>query len=170
MFDALIAGCIPVILSHDFVWPFTSEFDHTATSENSDGRSQRGSVHLNPADFSIRLNASEHKYAKFEKKTCERMAPNGKADLQSVLDAFSAEEIIRLRRGVTKAAVAYSYYEKRTNLPDNPLKEDILPSGGAAHLLIQALEERAEGRLWPECERELQNKNLSFDHVNRFYC
>ena len=25
MFDALFAGYIPIILSHDFVWPFTTE-------------------------------------------------------------------------------------------------------------------------------------------------
>lgn len=45
MFDALLSGCVPVVLSEDFVWPLTKEFDPS-------------SALLDPDDFSLRWNAS----------------------------------------------------------------------------------------------------------------
>ena len=140
-FDALLAGCIPVILSEDFVWPFTAEFDR---SSNGTGA---GMAILNPDDFSIRLRAQDHEISKFDSpKTCvpvtaeHDIGNNGNSSLQAVLEAISADELARLRRGAAKAAYSYSYYKKRPDLPDNPLKEDILPDGGASHVLVRALE------------------------------
>jgi hypothetical protein len=168
MFDALFAGCIPVILSHDYVWPFTREFDRLIPEPVSSEVAT--SIILDPNDYSIRLNVPDHKFPKFDKDTCKRVAPESQGDLQRVLEAISPDEILRLREGATKAAAAYSYYRPSPTLPDNPLKEGILPDGGAAHLLIQALEERAEGKLWPACKEELKQHDPSLDRVNRFLC
>lgn len=200
MYDALLAGCIPVILSHDFVWPFTTEFDRTSAhvpvrtppsstttvGTTGDGRndgtrtvrlvdddgSHNKIVVLNPNDYSIRLPAADHEVAKFNKK-CERVQGDDKntTDLQSLLDAIPHEEIIRLREGVAQAGYAYSYYRFRPDLPDNPLREGVLPDGGAAHVLVRALEERAFGKLWPDCQQELVGKNPDVeDEVSNFKC
>ena len=64
----------------------------------------------------------------------------------------------------------YSYYLKTPDLPNNPLREGILPNGGAAHALVQALAERANGKYWPSCEEELREKRAEKDHVARFQC
>jgi hypothetical protein len=197
MFDALLAGCIPVILSHDFVWPFSAEFDrsasrgggmgnaHTAIVDGirssvslygdlfQQGQSSSSIALLNPADFSIRLNVKDHMEPKFSPRSCERVTDGkgaNQTDLQSVLDAIPPEEMERLKRGAELAGYAYSYYQKRPDLPDNPMTEGILPDGGAAHMLVRALEERALGRLWPACEQELRGKDPSKDNVNKFKC
>jgi hypothetical protein len=190
MFDALLAGCIPVVLSHDFVWPFTKEFDRSATGNSSAVTSISGEIGsttmlfgedngsgkidvLVPNDFSIRLQVSDHIEPKFTEKLCQRISKGvaaNQTDLQSMLDSVPTEELLRLKQGVRRAAYAYSYYKKRQDLPDNPMKEGILPDGGAAHILVRALGERAEGKLWPECERELKSKNPAQDKVHKFRC
>ncbi len=195
MYDALFAGCIPIILSHDFVWPFTTEFDRasanlhsasTAISSTGTGRregtrtnhleddvvSHSKAVVLNPHDYSIRLDVQNHEMAKFDAE-CQRIGGNKRnhTDLQSLLDAVPEEEILRLRDGVARAAYAYSYYQFHPDLPDNPLREGILPDGGAAHVLVRALEERASGKLWMDCQNELEGKNPDKeDHVSNFQC
>jgi hypothetical protein len=140
MFDALLAGCIPVILSHDFVWPFTKEFDPL--------------ISLDPADFSIRLNATDYDEPLLEPATCQPKDAS-KPGLQAFLDSISPTELERLRRGAAKARDLYSWYKRRPGLPENPLQEGVLPDGGTAVWLVQALAERAEGRRWPACEKEL---------------
>ena len=188
-FDALIAGCIPVVLSKDYVWPFTSEFDRSAMNgDNSDvnggSNSSSGNIAvLNPYDFSITLQAADYQDAKFDPQTCKFLSEDRNStnstdqqqqtpadDLQSILEAISPEELERLRRGVAKAAYTYSYYRKRPDLPDNPLLEGVLPDGGAAHMLVRALEERSSGALWGACESELKGKDISKDKVNAFKC
>lgn len=182
-FDALLAGCIPVVLSKDFVWPFTAEFDRSAIGGDNRYRNEsiisNGKIApLNPRDFSIQLQAIDHEDPKFDLKTCKLLSEDDNStdhheqnpDLQSVLEAVSPEELERLRRGVAQAAYTYSYYRKRPDLPDNPLKEGVLPDGGAAHMLVRALEERSYGALWGACERELKDKNILNDDVNSFKC
>jgi hypothetical protein len=169
MFDAILAGCIPVILSHDFVWPFTKEFDRSILSETSDAV-VGSSVVLDPSEYSIRLNVPDHKFPKFDQETCNRVAPESQMDLQSVLEAIPPGEIARLREGGAMAASAYSYYQRKPSLPDNPLKEGVLPEGGAAHIFIRALEERVEGKLWRACKEEVAQRDPSLDRVKRFVC
>jgi hypothetical protein len=175
-FDALLAGCIPVVLSEDFVWPFTAEFDRGSNVGNRSSGGGKMSI-LNPEDFSIRLRAAYHEKSKFDSpKTCKLMTSEdrteiqGNLTLQSVLEAISSDELARLRRGVSLAADAYSYYKKSSELPDNPLREGILPEGGAAHALVRALEERASGALWDACQRELEDKDIKKDNIKRFKC
>jgi hypothetical protein len=159
MFDALHAGCIPIILSHDFVWPYTKEFDRMV---NHTGHVTTASpfIRLQPEDFAIRVPAQEYDVATFNATTCQ--IDNGRSGnttsprtLQSFIEQLSAATIHQLRTGAEQASDAYSYYRRRPDLPDNPLQEGVLPDGGAAHALVAALAERAEGVLWPACQEEL---------------
>jgi hypothetical protein len=150
-FDALISGCIPVILSEDFVWPFTKEFDPT--------------IALDPSDFSIRLNASEYFDPLLDPKTCQPIN-SAKPGLQAYLDSVSAQELQRLRKGVAKMGKMYSWYQFREDLGENPLLDGVLPDGGAAHWLVQALADRAEGKKWPACEAELKQHDLTKEDLD----
>lgn len=141
MFDALIAGCIPVILSKDFVWPNTKEFDQLLA--------------LDPADFSIRLNATDYDTPFLDGTTCRPLDAT-RPGMQADLEAIPAAEIERLRRGVAQAGRLYAWYAESTTLPQNPLRDGILPNGGTAHFVVQALAERAEGKRWPPCEEEMK--------------
>jgi hypothetical protein len=147
MFDALHAGCIPIVLSEDYVWPYTSEFDTVGN--------QSDSILLNPKDFSIRLESLDYDEARHN-ESCHYIAENQMDDLQSFMETISEEEILRLRQGAQKATDTYAYYKRRADLPDNPLREGVLPDGGASHALIGALAERAKGKLWPACKQELE--------------
>jgi hypothetical protein len=143
MFDALLAGCIPVILSVDFVWPYTKEFDPL--------------ISLDPNEFSVKLLAADYEEIKLDETTC--LAKNNtQPGLQAWMDSISVPEIQRLRKGVEKARDLYGYYKPRNDgsLPDNPLREGVLPDGGAAHALVNALADRAGGTRWPACEEELK--------------
>jgi hypothetical protein len=141
MFDALIAGCIPIILSEDFVWPATKEFDPL--------------LKLDPSDFSIRLNASDYDSVLLEHKTCKPLNAS-RPGLQAYLESISTSELKRLRRGVALAGKLFSWYAISDQLPQNPLKAGILPDGGTAHYVVQALAERAAGKRWNKCQLELK--------------
>lgn len=141
MFDALIAGCIPVILSEDFVWPATKEFDSL--------------LRLDPYDFSIRLNASDYDSELLDHTTCKPLNDT-RPGLQAYLESISTAELKRLRRGVALAGKLFSWYTISDQLPQNPLRERVLPDGGTAHFVVQALAERAAGKRWSACELELK--------------
>jgi Exostosin family len=141
MFDALIAGCIPIILSEDFVWPFTKEFDPLLS--------------LDPLDFSIRLNASDFDEALLDGNSCQPL-DTSKKGLQAYLESLPVSELERLRRGAALAGKLFSWFAIDNQLPPNPLKERILPNGGTAFFVVNALAERAEGKRWNACEEELK--------------
>jgi hypothetical protein len=153
MFDALFAGCIPVILSHDFVWPFTTEILAKGSQ----------SILLNPTDFSIRVHSAEYMLN-------DPCGSDRNRTLQAYMERIPAAEIERLRQGVRRAAQVYAYYQQREELPDNPLRENTLPDGGATQALVGALAERASGKMWPECEQELKVMDPAKDNVNQFKC
>ena len=149
MFDALFAGCIPVVLSEDFVWPFTKE----AGSQL---------VLLDPNTFSIRLKSDDYTLQ-------DPCGADRSRSLQTFLEKnVSAAEVLRLRKGVHKAAQIYAYYQRSKTLPDNPLQHSVLPDGGAALALVTALAKRAGGVLWPECEEELKKPRKQ--DPTRFKC
>jgi len=152
-FDALIAGCIPIILSEDFVWPFTTEFD--------------AGLQLDPSEFSLRLNANDYNQPLLDPTTCQPVDP-AKPGLQALLESIPASEVARLREGVLKAGALYSWYANRPDLPVNPLRDEILPDGGTAHFVVQALAERAAGQRWPACEEELKQEHGK--EANKFKC
>ena len=140
-FDALIAGCIPIILSHDFVWPFTNEFDPK--------------IDLDPSSFSLRMLAQDYDTPLLNHSTCQPLDQE-RPGLQVNLEDISAKEIAKLRKGVEEARRLYTWYSFDKDLPENPLREGVLPDGGAAHQLVKMLAERAAGAMWPACEEELK--------------
>jgi len=186
VFDAVLAGCIPIILSEDFVWPFSTDTEidaaqytlseHTATAIATEGaiashrndRPHGGEAqtwNIDPSEFSVRLKAEDYE-TKLTPPSCKVPShPDGTTPVKILQDTieskFSAQDIERLRvKGILgKAVDLYSWYRRRRDLPDNPLKEGVLPDGGTAHRLVRALEERAGGVLWPRCRQELMDIN-----------
>eukprot|EP00980_Cylindrotheca_fusiformis_P005843 scaffold1228_cov119-Cylindrotheca_fusiformis.AAC.10 len=165
-YDALHAGCIPIILSYDFVWPFTTEI--------LSGRSWK-----NPSEFSIRLDAKDYEGSMVYDNQCRFVVrPNGNSTnsskvmggLQYFIETIPNREIQRLRQGALDMSDRYAYYQRRPGLPDNPLRENILPDGGAAHMFVQLLSERVNGQLWPACQKELRERSPSLDKVLSFKC
>jgi hypothetical protein len=140
-YDALIAQCIPIILSYDFVWPFTNEFDSGIT--------------LDPSLFALRLPADEYDTPLLDPNTCQPMNESRRG-LQHYLESISPAEIERLRQGVEMARKLYAWYEYDETLVENPLREGVLPTGGAAHQLVKMLAERANGVRFPACREELK--------------
>lgn len=159
MFDAILAGCIPVVLSHDFVWPLSNEIEP-------------GNAHsLDPADFSIRLPALEY----WDRKYNEECTLINASDISLVqyVERIPRQEIARLRQGLQTAADRYSYYPRSTGLVENPLRDNVLPTGGAAVALISALEERASGAKWPACQAEHAERSMADPHTpepDQFKC
>jgi hypothetical protein len=99
-----------------------------------------------------------------------RLLPNSH-DGSFTLTIGKQMQDLKGRRGGTITDV-YAYYRRREDLPDNPLHAGILPDGGAAHALVQALAERAEGVLWPACRDELAQGSAKPDERDamRFEC
>jgi hypothetical protein len=119
---------------------------------------------LDPNDFSIRVQSNDYVLQ-------DPCGSDRNRSLQTFLESrIPAAEILRLRKGVQRAAQVYAYYERDETLPDNPLQNDVLPNGGAAHALVQALGERASGRLWAACKQELQGLDPNLDLVDQFKC
>jgi hypothetical protein len=142
MFDAILAGCIPVVLSHDFVWPLSTDIEPGNIAS------------LRSTDFSIRLPARDY----WERKYNASCVLSNVTDTSLVqrLEQVPSREIERLRKGLKVAAERYSYYPPLATLVENPLRDDVLPTGGAARALVVALEERAGGAKWPACQGELE--------------
>lgn len=152
-YDALIAQCIPIILSRDFVWPFTHEFD--------------SELDLDPKSFALRLPAEDYDSPLLDPNTCQPVNESRRG-LQHFLESIPAIEIARLREGVERARKLYAWYEYDAELVDNPLRDGVLPTGGAAHQLVKMLAERANGVRWPACREELKLERGP--DVNRFKC
>ena len=140
-YDALIAECIPIILSYDFVWPFTNEFDPE--------------ISLDPKEFSMRMLAKDYDAPLLNETSCEPLDKT-RPGMQKDLEQIPAPEIERLRQGAAMARELYTWYKFDENIPSNPLKEGVLPDGGAAHEVVKMLAQRAAGAMWPACEEELK--------------
>jgi Exostosin family len=161
MFDCLHAGSIPVVLSHDFVWPFTEEFDskNGYTESLVGANSTHGSrpTLLSPRDFSIRLDAGDYASPALDPKTCKPLNAT-RPSLESYLESISEDEIRRLQAGVRRTSDLYSWYRRRDDLPDHPLRAGTMPDGGAARHLVKMLEARAPGTLWSACKEDLMRQ------------
>ncbi len=141
MFDSINSGCIPVILSYDYVWPFTNEADPT--------------IPLNASSFSIRWDTADFWYAKHNDQ-CELIS-NAKPSFQAKIETISKDEIAKLRRGTKKASFLYSFWNRDGyEGSEYPLIDGIFPDGGASLALVKMLSLRAGGSHWPQCEKELE--------------
>ena len=169
MFDAILAGCIPVVLSHDFVWPFTTDVDP-------------GSSSLSWSDFALHLPAKEY-MKRVVIGSCRRdkamwnsttSSSHGipAESILSTLIRVNASQIASLRRGMQAVRESYAWYRFDPNLPANPLREGILPDGGLAHAFVRELEIRANGLRWPACQAELSSTGSANNRpeVNQFKC
>lgn len=154
-FDAILAGCIPVILSEDFVWPFTKEADSTFA--------------LDPYDFSLKWNVSNFDAPSYDEE-CNLIRDGEDSSVDATLRLVSTKEIKRLRKGVRKVMDLYSFYSRNPRGGvDNPLREGMLPDGGASRALVQALASRARGARWAGCQEELES--LTHEIINEpFKC
>ena len=154
MFDCCLSGSIPVVISWDFVWPFTNEFDD--------------SLELDPSTFSINYSAKEFSKDRLDPKTCEKL--DASPSLEGQLETIESDEIMRLRQGVQLARELYSWYRPRPDLPSNPLLEGVLPDGGTAHALVKELAKRASGARWPACAAELSRLDPDRKDPSQFKC
>ncbi len=153
MNDAVVAGCIPVVLSADYVWPLSNELDPTSSSG------------IDPSTFSIRLNFSDFGRSLFnESSNCNQRIDHGTLTLEEYLATIPKSEIRRLQEGMKKVAPLFEYYRRRNNMSDAPLTDRLLPDGGAAHALIRELAIRASDNRWEQCEQELNRTNYRRPH------
>ncbi len=161
-FDAVLAGCIPLILSRDFVWPYSADIPGSRVLVQED----EFSIRLNTSDFSPRGRWKEDDILP---QKCVPSDPN-RQTIQSFIESLSTEDIARLQRNIRRVAETFSYYQPSPTLPDNPLLSRVLPNGPAAHALVQALADRAYGNRWHACDQEIQIKNPLQDNVHHFQC
>ncbi len=154
MFDTAIAGCIPIILSYDYVWPYTNEADPA--------------IPLDPSLFSIRWDVAEFPEPAYGNQCI--LGENSNPSVQKRIEGISANEIAKLRKGLKKAASLYSYWSSDGYTgSEYPLGDGILPDGGASKALIKLLGDRAGGSHWPECKIEVEGRVEGKD-PSRFVC
>ncbi len=158
MFDAVNAGCIPVILSYDYVWPFTKEADPA--------------IPIDPASFSLRFNTADFRDAKHG-SNCKLIdeSENAKPSVQGAIEKIDASDIAQLREGMKEASSKlYSYWSKEGyGGSEYPLRDGIFPNGGASIALVKLLGERAGGSRWPECKVEAEGRVEGQDPMD-FVC
>lgn len=170
MFDAILAGCIPVVLSRDFVWPFTTDVDPSSSLSSSDF-----ALHLPAQDYTKRVAVGSCREASMMNATTRK--PNNHFPPESILSTLmqiNAGELSRLRRGMEAVRDSYAWYRFDTTIPGNPLRERILPDGGIAHAFVRELEVRAKGQRWLDCQAELKSSTNNMSghgqKVNQFKC
>ena len=136
-FDSGLAGCIPVVWSTDFVWPFTTDV-HTEFD-------------LDPQDFAIRLNSTEYWEPALNATTWQPKDSTTRG-LESRLQSF--EMLVPLHdcaKDSHKPRIGISYDMPSTRLPRDLLRQRILPTGGAAQMLVLPLADRQNGVKWLAC-------------------
>ena len=178
MYDAVLSGCIPVVLSHDFVWPFSTDLSMKSGRPSLHTTNPQHPV-LKPETFAIHLDAQRFSLAVYQ----HTRAPNGSLichplnspqdhqhqhpeSLQTyLLRSITQKEVSSLQKGLKEATNALSYFaspsggQDEWSLPDSPLQRGILPSGGAAHRLLEELANRVRHgkENWEECQEEKTN-------------
>lgn len=101
-YDAILTGCIPVIVSDDVVYAYSTE--------------NQGA--LDPVKFSVRIS--------------EASVVEQKPGLLAQLHAIGKGQILALQQGVKEAAHFYRYYAEVTDgYKRDPLLEGRFPDGGA---------------------------------------
>ena len=128
-------------------------------------------MEIDPDEFSIRLPATEYDNSQYG-EGCTLLENNTHKGLPSVIDTILANttEMKRLQNGLAKAGKLYSFYRRSKDMPDNPLRAGVLPDGGAAHALVDALATRIGGEKWAQCEEELAVMPENLEEVKSFKC
>ncbi|KAH8071452.1 protein kinase [Aureococcus anophagefferens] len=144
-YDALLAGCVPVVVSDDALWAYSNEM-------GLDGD-------LDPSPFA--LNVSEASLLKFDADPDKQTTVNTKADAghahhagRDDADAFpllgilgaARRRLAAFREAGATAAWAYRYYATGDYGDEDPLLAGVFPNGGALALLVRDLERRARGK------------------------
>jgi hypothetical protein len=155
MFDTINAGCIPVILSHDFVWPYTSEADPSIT--------------IDPSRFSLRWNKADFEVSKYGDQCI--LKDDATPTIEQRFEMISVDEIANLRESMKKMSWLYSFWDKKgyPQASEFPLIDGVFPGGGASIAIVKLLGDRAGGSRWPECKIELDGRVEGKD-ATRFVC
>jgi Exostosin family len=98
MYDCLHAGSIPVILSNDFVWPFTSDVDRTPPHDAPTiGDGPLLSSSISSDTFSIRCDTGEFVRPAHYPATCQLLDAS-LTSLEGRLDSVAAEQVQKLQQ------------------------------------------------------------------------
>lgn len=161
MYDAVVSGCIPVILSTDFIWAHTTDNHFNISIGQDDASSSNGAVtgSIDPSAFSIWLNSSDFDKPLFN-EDCDRfrrLKRRGLITVEEWLAKVPESEVKRLQQGLKEVAPLFSFYSANKSLPLNPLADHILADGGAIHRLLHSLALRTTvdaSITWEACAKE----------------
>lgn len=81
-----------------------------------------------------------------------------------------SRHISKLRKDVEKAASFYAWYEVDSDMPDSSSRDVVLPAGGLAMAVVEALTRGASGKMWPVCQEYLKGINSKVEEANAFKC
>jgi len=155
IFDAIAAGCIPIIMSEDFAWPFSTEFE------------SKYDVH--PKSFSLRWKAKYLSGIEYDKEC--NLTGSSTQSISDMLEKIPSSEIKQLRRNLKDVTKLYSYWrDTGRDGPVNLLAKNVLPDGGASHALVEALADRMDGSRWEMCRKELSRPMFRGVDSNEFIC
>jgi len=147
MYDAVVAGCIPVVLSTDFGWSLTTDVDLFSD--------------VGPEEFAVRIPSEVMKGG----GECESMP------VHDFLASLGEKEIERLLAGVEKAGKLFAYYKEDKDMTETLLSDKYLPDGGASEAIVRELEKRVGGERWRACERERSEvAKEKVKEPNKFVC
>ena len=97
IFDAVLAGCIPVVLSHDFVWPFTTDVHPGSFSLSSSSFA----LHLPAKDYTKRVAIGSCRRGKIMWNSTTNSSHGIPAEsILNTLIHVNASQIASLRRGM----------------------------------------------------------------------
>ena len=121
-------SCVPVIVSNEFIWPFSPPLSDA----------------LDPSTFSLSMKHSE--------------VVEDINNLPSLLFGISEENYQKLHQNVLDTVSNFSYWSFPTYSPSsNPLVDEIIPDGGAIDNIMNELTKRKrEGitKRWEACKKE----------------
>lgn len=131
-YDAVLTGCIPVVVSNEAVYAYSTE---------------NGGM-LEPKDFSLRVD--------------EGSVVSGDPGLLPQLRSISPQRVEDLQAGVHEAAHYYRYYAEQPPevYTMDPHVEGRFPDGGALAMLVAELEKRVGGNRAHRCAREREGPHF----------
>ena len=144
-----LCSCVPVIISNEFIWPFSPPFSSI----------------LDPSTF--RFTPSYH--LSFKYLHCSVNIPHSTIlkdtdQLPHHLMKIGKKKYHTLQANVLQTASNFSYWSFPTYSPSqNPLMDGIIPDGGAIENLMKELTTRKiEGitKRWKECKKERKTVNV----------